>query len=184
MEHEQKPSRRRAPDSPAPIWGIVVVFGLLVGHLVLSELRNDARQETRFLRAVRANDMHATRELLEAGMDVNHRYPNLYQTALHEVAWSGQAAMARLLLERGADPNLADGWSGETPLHAAVRGNQAQLVRLLLDGGADPRARIQKESPQCISGLVYPAGASAIDIARIGGYGEVQRLLELSGRSR
>ncbi|MCG6116897.1 MAG: ankyrin repeat domain-containing protein [Aquimonas sp.] len=128
----------RKPDSARAILSMLAVIGLIVGHLVLSELRRDARQQTQFLRAVRANDIDATRALLNAGMDVNYRYPNLYQSALHEVAWSGQTAMARLLLERGAEPNLANGWTGETPLHAAVRSNPAGMVRLLLDAGANP----------------------------------------------
>ncbi|MCG6116896.1 MAG: hypothetical protein MEQ07_01705 [Aquimonas sp.] len=46
------------------------------------------------------------------------------------------------------------------------------------------QARILKDSPQCISGLVYPAGSSALDVARIGGYAEVQRLLELAAPKR
>ena len=178
MAGSRTSSSRSGLDGRWAVAGIAAVFLLMVGHLVLSELRSGTRPETQFLQAVRSNDVAATREHLNAGMDVNHRYPNLYQTALHEVAWSGSPAMARLLLERGADPNLADGWTGETPLHAAVRGNRAQMVQLLLEAGADPQARIRRESPQCISGRVYPAGSSAIDIARIGGYDEPARLLE------
>lgn len=178
---------RRGPtrvDSLRVIGAMVLAFSLFVGFMIVSDLRHAARPESRLHSAVKTNDIEALRALLAEGVDVNHRYPRTYDTVLHHAAWAGKSQVVRLLLERGADPNIADAWSAETPLHSAVRGNQADIVRMLLDAGARTSMRLNRDSEQCISGLVYPYGSTPVDIARIGGYSEVQRLLEQADRRR
>lgn len=177
-------AQRTECEKADPPWVIALFVFLVVGHLVLAERRHAAMPETQLLRAVQANDLARTSALLAGGVNVNHRFPNLYQTVLHEAAWAGKVDMVALLLDHGANPDVADGHTGETPLHAAVRNDRPDVVAALLAAGADPEQRLGRDSPQCLSGLVYPAGSTARDIARQGGYDEIRVLLEDAMRTR
>jgi ankyrin repeat protein len=72
--------------------------------------------------------------------------------------------LARLLLEAGAHPN-AQQQGGYTALHEAALHGKLALLELLLEHGADPQlANDKAERP--------------IDLARAGGHGQAQTMLE------
>ncbi len=122
--------------------------------------------------AVRSGNIQAAREALANGALVNRRQDITGSTLLHSAAWRGDVPMARLLVEHGAIVNIADKRSGETPLHSAARGNEPAMISFLLSQGADPGIITHSPNEQC-SGITYPAGVTARDIARISGYREV-----------
>jgi len=169
--------QRKAPNpdalNPIPLFVIaLIVFVVFAMAQYLGE-SDPATPEQELEAAVLAYDLEGVQIALAKGAQVNHRFPWLNYTVLHNAAWRGQTEIMAVLLEHGGNPNQRDSHAGETPLHAAVRGNNPAVVAQLLRAGADPNIALQKESPQCISGLVYPAGANAIDIARRAGYQEV-----------
>jgi ankyrin repeat protein len=59
---------------------------------------------------------------------------------LHDMAFTGDAAKARLLLDHGAEINAIDDEYQSTPLGYAAHWGQREIVALLLDHGADPHA--------------------------------------------
>lgn len=122
--------------------------------------------------AVRSGNIQAAREALASGALVNRRQDITGSTLLHSAAWRGDVPMARLLVEHGAIVNIADKRSGETPLHSAARGNEPAMVSFLLSQGAGPEIKTHAPNEQC-SGITYPAGVTAREIARISGYREV-----------
>lgn len=70
------------------------------------------------------------RLLIARGSPVDGRGSPAGHTPLHEAAFNGDLALARLLLERGADRSLQTP-EGETPLDIAAKHNRADVVRLL-----------------------------------------------------
>jgi tetratricopeptide (TPR) repeat protein len=62
------------------------------------------------------------------------------QTALHNAAFYGCPAAARVLLRHGADPK-ARGERGHTPLHLAARKGHTDIAKLLLEHRSDINAR-------------------------------------------
>ena len=76
-------------------------------------------------------------------MNVNER-DSLGGTALHDAAWSGEAAIVEILLDGGAHVNASHAEAGSTPLHYAVITNHMNVARLLLDRGADLKARYRR----------------------------------------
>jgi ankyrin repeat protein len=95
---------------------------------------------------------------------------------LHTAAWRGDLAMARLLIQAGARIDVIDTRFGETPLHSAARGVEPAMMAFLMETGADPHARIHTDSEQC-NGTIYPAGATALDIARMNGLSQLDHRL-------
>jgi ankyrin repeat protein len=77
--------------------------------------------------------------LLERGMNPNHQNWRGF-TLLHDMAFTGDAAKARLLLDHGAEINAIDDEYQSTPLGYAAHWGQREIVALLLDHGADPHA--------------------------------------------
>ena len=63
------------------------------------------------------------------------------ETALHEVARTGNIESAKLLLKAGANIDARETWGGQTPLHWAASQNQPEMIRFLVSRGADPDAR-------------------------------------------
>lgn len=66
-----------------------------------------------------------------------------HANSLVEVAWTGDAEVARLLIEAGADlnqPMLREGMIPMTPLKAAVALESTEVLRELLKHGANPNS--------------------------------------------
>ena len=85
--------------------------------------------------AVVAQDLVATRRLLDAGVFVDGKDAGGY-TPLMIAAGLGQVQMVELLLVAGADPNLLDSRMGASALHKAAQSGVPEVARLLLDHGA------------------------------------------------
>jgi ankyrin repeat protein len=167
------------PDSlnPVPLFVVALILFVTFAMVQFMDDGTPLTPEQELERAVLDFDVIAAEIALAKGARVNHPIPYGNQTALHRAAWRGQPEMIELLLRHGGDPNRRDSHAGETPLHSAARGNHPAAVRLLLAAGADPGIGLRKESEQCISGLVYPAGSTALDIARRAGYAGVESAL-------
>jgi uncharacterized protein len=70
------------------------------------------------------------RLLIERGSPVDGRGSPAGHTPLHEAAFNGDLALARVLLERGADRALRTA-EGETPRDIAVKHGRVEVARLL-----------------------------------------------------
>ena len=68
--------------------------------------------------------------LISRGAPVDGRGSPSGHTPLHEAAFNGDAALARLLLESGADRRLPTG-DGQTALEIADRNGRREVARLL-----------------------------------------------------
>jgi len=114
--------------------------------------RQQARQQTRrrlqrggddiedFLNAVIEGDYQTTKDLIEAGADVNFQNVFRENTPLHHAVFHQHEDIVRLLLEHGADPNRQTRF-GDTPLHDAVENWFDDIAILLVENGADPNIR-------------------------------------------
>jgi ankyrin repeat protein len=91
------------------------------------------------LRAVRTGDA-VTRELVEAGADVNWRDPSGDWTPLTAAIQSGGLNRAAFLLARGASPSTADR-TGRTPFHIAAAAYNTGVITMLSRRGADVNAQ-------------------------------------------
>ncbi|CAM9707411.1 unnamed protein product [Ectocarpus sp. 12 AP-2014] len=77
------------------------------------------------------------RALLRAGArrDVNGRFGNANESALHVSAARGAEALCTALMIAGADPNLRDR-EGSSPLHLAAKAGHHGVAGILLLKGA------------------------------------------------
>lgn len=83
--------------------------------------------------------------LLDAGLDVNYRFPSYTGNALIAASKHGLIEVVRMLLARGADPNLKGvGYGGPERLDALAcaaacsqREDGVEVMRLLLGAGAE-----------------------------------------------
>ncbi len=75
--------------------------------------------------------------LMENGMNPNHMNWRQF-TLLHDMAFVGDVAKARLLIDHGADINAIDEEYCSTPLGFAARWGRLDVVNLLLEHSADP----------------------------------------------
>ncbi len=169
--------------SAAPAWRTVLtaywppaLFALaLLGWIaagVVDSLWLERQPERQLRRAVLDNDIARVEHLLGGGAQPD-RLVSGTSTPLHHAAWAGKLPIVELLLSHGADPNIRSRHSGETALHSAVRGNHPTVVARLLEAGAETTVALSGDSEQCVTGLIYPAGSTAEDIATQGGYQEV-----------
>jgi ankyrin repeat protein len=79
-------------------------------------------------RAVERGRPDAVRLMADIGFDVNARRRS---TALHEAAWRGDVAIARVLIELGADPTISDTEHHSTPRGWAEYGGHAEVAAYL-----------------------------------------------------
>ncbi|KAI8514579.1 Unconventional myosin-XVI [Branchiostoma belcheri] len=110
-----------------------------------------------FRRAVGEGDVQTVRRGLQAGRDVNQRFPWLAdRTALHVASWHGQTiddrtalhwasvnghtGVVKLLIQHGADVGARDKYD-RTALHRTSDYGQTGVVELLIQHGADVGAR-------------------------------------------
>ncbi|CAH1800851.1 unnamed protein product [Owenia fusiformis] len=91
-----------------------------------------------FLYSVSTNNLHETKKILKAGIDVNHRCGRKKRTVLFEAAAREFSSMTQLLLENGADPNITDN-KGNNVLQCAIQSTPKSIktIELLLRSGAD-----------------------------------------------
>ena len=83
--------------------------------------------------------------LLDAGLDVNYRFPGYMGNALIAASRYGQVEIVRMLLSRGADPNMENvGYGGPERLSALAcaaecfkKEQGVEAMRMLLDAGAE-----------------------------------------------
>lgn len=144
----------------------------------------DPTDVIRMYTAMRSGDLARVAAILDARpdlVDVREQWTRADSFA-HRLPWTrgggtpllraverGDAGMVRLLLDRGADPDGActcDG--GESPLWVAVVQRETEIVDELLRRGADPDARAFE-------------GASALDVARMRGYEDLEGRLLAAG---
>lgn len=90
----------------------------------------------RLMAAVTAGDVEEVRALLQAGAQVDERYPvlngfNDAHTPLLVASRDGHAQIARLLLQAGADVNATEPTFGAVPLHKAVYNGHVELTRII-----------------------------------------------------
>ncbi len=86
--------------------------------------------------AVRAQDVEATRALIDGGADVDAVQPD-GATALHWAAYHDAVELVELLIGAGAGVDAANDY-GVTPLGLACENGAAATVTRLLAAGADP----------------------------------------------
>jgi ankyrin repeat protein len=147
----------------------VLVFCLTIFNLSTQD--QASHTDLMLSEAVETGNLQAARSAIAQGASVNQRN-GVGTTPLHTAAWRGDLAMARLLIEAGAQIDVMDSQTGETPLHSAARGAEPAMLTFLLQLGADPQVRTLSDSEQC-NGTIYPAGATALDIARINGLSQL-----------
>jgi len=133
---------------------------------------------TPLLFAAQQGHVHAARQLLVAGADINDTAADGSSALLiaidsapvvsERVARSAlathrvQETMARFLLERGADPGLRA--AGRTALHSAVQRKMPELAALLLARGADPNARLERRLPSLSRDVGLQNGLDVVTI--------------------
>lgn len=155
--------------------------------------------------AVKQNDIEKLSEIIESNIvDINSEDENGV-TPLIEACISGNQEIVKLLLDAGSPAQPPDGFR-HTPLRGATVCGNAHLIPLLLRNGADPNAQsdgnrtplmgacfLRKDVPEeksllCVKELLSDErtdptitnsfGESALDLAKIRGYGESCSLIE------
>ena len=146
--------------------------------------------ETPLMAAANRGRFEAAKLLLDYGADPNTMESNRGQNALMWATAEGYTQLVELLLKHDAEVNARSN-SGFSPLLFAARQAHSDIVKILLDAGANvddamckssaaKRIRYEdladkKDNRVCESRL------TALMIASIGGFEEVQRLLLKNG---
>lgn len=82
---------------------------------------------------------------LRADIHAQGRHDNIpHASALHEAAFAGHSAVAKLLIRQGASIFLTDS-KQQTPLHTAARAGAAEIANMLLKRQADPADKDEDE---------------------------------------
>lgn len=86
--------------------------------------------------------------LLENCTDLDsNQQGGVFEPALREAAWTGQADLVKILVRKGADVNARGGEYGSA-LNAAVIKGYWDIVEVLLDGGATPDCHLFQEADE------------------------------------
>ncbi len=88
-----------------------------------------------FMKAIIKNKVQDAQHALDAGVDVNLRFPGDCLTALSIAAYEGNINMVKLLLDYGADLEIKDNF-GHTALENATHEGHTKIVKLLVAHGA------------------------------------------------
>ena len=113
---------------------------------------------------VRAGDISATQEAVDAGADVKHL--NMAGHApVHSAVLSGQPSIVQTLWDNGADVDVKMPYTQDTALHLAAQKNNASAIRSLV--------RVE-----AVADLVNKDGETALHVAAKNGFYEsVKELL-------
>ncbi|MHB1308696.1 MAG: ankyrin repeat domain-containing protein, partial [Limisphaerales bacterium] len=126
----------------AVVWKQASLIGLLLEHRANLDARVSAPDPeghwTVLFQAVQDGEVALTRQLLDAGADLNARAGSGI-TPVHLAVLKNVPATLNVLLERKADVNVRD-HCDNTPLHYAMETAAPALVEALLAAGADPNA--------------------------------------------
>lgn len=93
---------------------------------------------TLLVAAIGAENLAATRALLDGGADPNQPGGG-GETPVHAAAFIADPEFLKTVLAHGGDPNVRNPLTSSTPLAPALRGLHPGNVRILLDAGADPQ---------------------------------------------
>ena len=115
----------------------VEIFDILVGctnnnTLLITNLPSNA-----LLKACSVGNALVVRRLIEAGTDINHRYPVSEESALYLAVEVNDENIVCLLLNKGADAKQIVK-SGESILQFAASKGNAKIVEDLIANGANP----------------------------------------------
>ena len=147
--------------------------------------------ETPLMAAANRGRFDAAKLLLDYGADANTMESNRGQNALMWATAEGYTQLVELLLNHDAEVNARSN-NGFTPLLFAARQAHADIVKILLDAGANVDDAMCKSGPakriryEDLAGknkdeVVCESRLTALMIASIGGFEEVQRLLLENG---
>lgn len=155
---------RKNPEKAKPWFALAAAQGhekaieIVMGK-VAPVKTNHLREE--LFQAVKNEDVHEVKRLLELGADPNAQRGVLRETPLHLAAYSNKGTdVIKLLLEYGADVNAK--WFSGTPLTSAAYNRNVEIVRILLDAGA----RINDSGPLRHTALWGAAANSNIEVAK------------------
>jgi ankyrin repeat protein len=143
--------------------------------------------ETPLMAAANRGRFEAATLLLDYGADPNIKERNRGQNALMWAVAEGYTQLTELLIKHGAEVNIRSN-SGFTPLLFAARQDHPEIVKILLDAGANvddamcksgPAKRIRYEDLAKTNedNIDCESNLTALMIASIGGFEEVQKLL-------
>jgi ankyrin repeat protein/uncharacterized glyoxalase superfamily protein PhnB len=124
--------------------------------------RREAPYVAEFMRACRAGDVAALRELLQIDPALARARVANGSTGLHLAAAHPDAV--RLLLEHGADPNARDAGDNATALHVAAAGGHIESVRVLLDAGAGVHGHGDLHDGGVIGWAVRPGNEAVVEL--------------------
>jgi hypothetical protein len=99
----------------------------------LLQTSNSGQRQFSLILAALNGKAAALRKLIDFGVDLNERCPDLYphSTALHQAALSGSLEAVKVLVEAGADQGAKDTlWDG-TPLDWAIHGKRQEIADYL-----------------------------------------------------
>lgn len=143
-------------------------------------MRDEKREKSPLIAAIKKRDMVAVTRLLETGADPNGRerlytlpslkerteggkpYPG--ETVLLIAVSYGELPIVRLLLQKGAEVNAMGNVYGTTPLIEAMRSDTTALAKLLLEHGAKPNLVSKWGETALVRAASYPDRAKHIEL--------------------
>jgi ankyrin repeat protein len=171
---------------------------LALSFIITMNVVTTGAADSRLIDAVKNQDQHTARALLENGSHVNvNEADGEGMTALLWAAHWDEADMVKCLIEAGANVKATTRF-GNTALHEAATLGDAEIIKALLQAGADPNAvRSEGDSPLMLAarsgvtdavrslidhGAIVDAreqwyGETALMVASAGNYPEVVKLL-------